>query len=65
MKAVLLAANFGPVHVGSHVAKGADALGIELVKVNSLEAYKAPWWLRKWFWRVRGKTPPKLSRFYS
>ena len=38
MKAVLLAANFGPVHVGSHVAKGADALGIELVKVNPLEA---------------------------
>ena len=38
MKAVLLAANFGTVHVGSHVAKGADALGIPLVKVHASEA---------------------------
>ncbi len=63
MKKVLLAANFGPVHVGSHLAKGADALGIPLVKVNALEAYDAPWWLRQWCWRVRGKIPPKLSKF--
>ncbi len=65
MSKVLLIANFGSVHVGSHLAKGADSLGLPLVKANALEAYEAPWWLRQWCWRVMGKIPPRLSQFQS
>ena len=63
MPPLLLVGKYDPVHVGSHLAEGAAALGLPMELVASDEAFRGNRWIHAVNWRLRGRRPLRLGGF--
>ncbi|AFY34224.1 glycosyltransferase [Calothrix sp. PCC 7507] len=53
----------GGTNIADALFKAAIALNFDAVHHNTSLAYKAPWWIRKINWHLRGKYPSNLIAF--
>lgn len=58
---LLVLGNARPAHVGGHFLRAGRALGLEVEGVDAEAAYAGPVWMRRLFWHLLGKRPPRLA----
>jgi glycosyltransferase involved in cell wall biosynthesis len=63
MESILIAGNSGGTNVGQGFFNAAEKLGLSPLFFDYELAYKAPYWLKQFNWRIRGKYPSKLKQF--
>ena len=61
--AVLLVGNPGQEHVGSHLRRAAEDLGLSVEFADLREASNGHWLARKAYWHLRGRRPVGLEPF--
>lgn len=54
---------FDEIHLGLHLKDAADQLGLRPECFDTRLASSSPYWKRQFFWRLRGRRPPKLREF--
>jgi spore maturation protein CgeB len=60
---LLIVGHIGATHVGSHLRRAADALGLATEMCDAAEAYAGPAWRRRTDWWLRGRRPSRLDAF--
>src|SRR5215475_7839669 len=60
---LLLVGNPDPIHVGAHLSRAAEAMGINLVVCDVTEAYDGGFWQNRVNWWLRGRHPTRLEAF--
>lgn len=60
---LLMVGHFGEVHVGRHLAAGAESLGLSVTRCDAREAFAGPRWVARVSWRLLGHRPPRLGPF--
>jgi spore maturation protein CgeB len=60
---LLIVGNPNPIHVGAHVFRAANQVGIEAKICDANHAFEAPWPVMKFNWWLRGHFPTNLSNF--
>ncbi|MBV6501863.1 MAG: hypothetical protein CJBNEKGG_04393 [Prosthecobacter sp.] len=52
-----------PTHVGRHLYRAAASLGWDVETSDIGPAYEAPVWIRRAFWHLLGRRPPRLKTY--
>ena len=65
MPRVLIIGINRPTHVGRHLFRAASALGWQVEVSDIGPAYEAPIWIRRAFWHLLGRRPPRLKSYSS
>jgi spore maturation protein CgeB len=60
---LVIIGNVGGSHIGESLTRGAGLHGINVVQVNSGDAYTGPAWVRRLLWYVLDHRPPKMRSF--
>lgn len=60
---IFIAGNPGWQHVGGHFLRAAKSLALPVAISDVSLAYQAPWLLRQWNWRFRGRRPARLHTY--
>lgn len=60
---LLIVGHTGATHVGSHLRRAAEALGVATSMCDAAEAYAGPAWRRRADWWLRGRRPSRLDAF--
>jgi spore maturation protein CgeB len=60
---LLLVGNPDASHVGAHLKRAAEGLGLETVACDVTEAYDGPLWRNRVNWWMRGRLPTRLQAF--
>lgn len=60
---LIIVGNEGGTNIGGSLLSAARGLGLEPVLMESREAMRAPPWLRRFNWYVRGRRPTRLGEF--
>jgi hypothetical protein len=60
---LLIVGNPDPVHVGAHLLRAAQTLGIDATLADTRTAFEAPAWRRRFNWWLRGHRPSALGPF--
>jgi len=60
---VLLVGNPDPTHIGGHLLAAARDVGVELLCLDSTQAYQGAWLTRQIGWRLGGRRPVALKTF--
>jgi spore maturation protein CgeB len=60
---LLIIGNPNPIHVGAHLLRAAQEIGLAVEICDSNAAFDASWPIIKFNWQFRGHRPPKLHQF--
>ena len=60
---LVIIGNVGGSNVGESLTRGARLQGVNVVHINSGDAYSAPAWVTRLFWHAFDRRPPKLTSF--
>jgi spore maturation protein CgeB len=60
---VLIVGNPDPVHIGAHLLRAANKIGLQVKIIDTNLAFKAPWPIKKYNWWLRGHHPTNLRKF--
>lgn len=60
---MVIVGNFEDIHVGHHLARAAEALGLTVSRCDTRDAFRGPRWLVRLSWRFLGRRPLALRRF--
>src|ERR1700748_1701032 len=60
---LLIVGNASPEHVGSHLYRAAQALGMDAAIYDSRIASEGPRWLRAAYWRLAQRRPVRMRQY--
>lgn len=60
---LLIVGNPGEVHVGRHLLRAADGMGLDATLCDTSAAYSGSTFRRTFNWRMRGRRPANISEF--
>ncbi len=60
---LILVGNSGATHIGSHLYRAAENLGLKTLFLNVEDAFKGPWITAKFNWWFRGHLPNRFKAF--
>jgi spore maturation protein CgeB len=63
MERLLIVGNPLPFHIGAYLERAARDMGLEVALCDTRKAFEAPLWIRRLFWHLGGKRPPRMGNF--